>query len=322
LKVVFFGTPQFAVPTLERILEARHQVVAVVTQPDKPAGRGRKLTAPPVKDLAVARGIAVLQPQSVRTDEFAAELAALEADVAVVVAYGKILPLRILQTPRHGCLNVHASLLPAYRGAAPIQWAIVNGEEKTGVAIMQMDEGMDTGPVIAVREVPILEDDDTVSLGSMLSYVGAEAMVEVLARLAEHGVLESTAQDHAAATKAPLIKREMAAIDWSRSAESLHCHVRGFQPWPKAFTTNKGEELKIVGIEAVDADWLPASAFDVRVEPGMVVDFFKTRGFVVRTGGERGALLVTRVQPPGKPEMGAWDYVNGGALEIGTVLGQ
>jgi methionyl-tRNA formyltransferase len=114
----------------------------------------------------------------------------------------------------------------------------------------------------------------------------------------------------------------MAAIDWSRSAESLHCHVRGFQPWPKAFTTNKGEELKIVGIEAVDADWLPASAFDVRVEPGMVVDFFKTRGFVVRTGGERGALLVTRVQPPGKPEMGAWDYVNGGALEIGTVLGQ
>lgn len=322
MKVLFYGTPQFAVPTLERILESRHQVVAVVTQPDKPSGRGMKLTAPPVKQLAESKGIPVLQPASVRTDDFLAAINAFQPDVAVVVAYGKILPKRVLDLPRHGCLNVHASLLPRYRGAAPIQWAIIRGETTTGVAIMQMDEGMDTGPVIAVREVPILEDDDTVSLGHMLSYTGAEAMVEVLNQLEADGSLASTPQNHAVATLAPLIKREMARIDWSQAAPELLCHVRGFQPWPKAYTQFGAIELKITGVEACSSDWVPASAFDERVAPGTIVEIFKGTGFVVRVGGDRGVITVTRVQPPGKPEMGAFDFVNGGGAHVGQVLGR
>jgi methionyl-tRNA formyltransferase len=219
-------------------------------------------------------------------------------------------------------LNVHASLLPSYRGAAPIQWAIIRGETKTGVAIMQMDEGMDTGPVIDMREVPILEDDDTVSLGYMLSLTGAMAMVETLDRLAAEGSLTAEPQDHSKATYAPLIKREMARVDWSRSPEELICHVRGFHPWPKAFTTLGGTELKITGADACSADWVPASSFDERVEPGTIVEVFKGRGFAVRTGGERGIMTILKVQPPGKPEMGAFDFVNGGGAEIGKVLGK
>ncbi|MBI1289661.1 methionyl-tRNA formyltransferase [bacterium] len=322
MKVLFYGTPQFAVPTLERLLESKHEVVAVVTQPDKPSGRGMKLTASPVKVLAVSRGIPVLQPQSVKTEEFHAEIAKFAPDVAVVVAYGKILPRRVLDVPRHGSLNVHASLLPGYRGAAPIQWAIIRGETKTGVAIMQMDEGMDTGAVVDMREVPILEDDDTVSLGHMLSYTGAEAMVQTLDRLAEEGSLAATPQEHDKATYAPLIKREMARIDWTQAPEQLLCHIRGFQLWPKAFTALGAIELKITGADACSADWVPASAFDDRVAPGTIVEVFKGRGFAVRTGGERGVITITRVQPPGKPEMGAFDFLNGGGAEVGKVLGQ
>ena len=321
MRVVFFGTPTFAVPTLQMLLDSPHEVVAVVTQPDKPAGRGHKLNAPPVKVLALEHDIPVLQPKSVRTPEFAEQLRALAADVAVVVAYGKILPKAVLDAPRYGCLNVHASLLPAYRGAAPIQWAIINGEQHTGITIMQLDEGLDTGPMIARRELPILEDDDTLSLTNMLSYVGAELMVEVLAQLERDGSLPKEAQDPEKASYAPLIEREMARIDWSKPAEKILWAVRGFQPWPKTFTSLKGRELKITGAEACATEWVPESAFDERIKPGTVVEIFKGRGFVVRTGGEKGLVLVTRVQPPDKPEMGAQDFVNGGGLEIGTVLG-
>jgi methionyl-tRNA formyltransferase len=321
LKVIYFGTPQFAVPTLQRLIESSHHVVGVVSQPDKPSGRGMKLTAPPVKQLAAEHGLPILQPTSVRTPEFLDSIQKLQPDVAVVVAYGKILPKAVLQAPRHGCLNVHASLLPAYRGAAPIQWAIIRGETTTGVSIMQMDEGMDTGPVITTREVPILEDDDTVSLSDMLSLVGAEAMIEVLDQLERDGTLPSTPQDHASATLAPLIKREMGRIDWSAERDTILRHVRGFQPWPKAYTTINGDEIKILGIEPCAADWVPATAFDDRVAPGTIVEIFKGRGFVVRTGGEKGVALVTRVQPPGKQAMGAFDYVNGGGASVGTRLG-
>ncbi len=321
MKTVFFGTPDFAVPTLRALLESRHEVAAVVTQPDKPAGRGRKVLAPPVKTLALEHGLPVLQPGSVRKEEFISEFARLEPDVAVVAAYGKILPQAALSIPKHGCLNVHASLLPAYRGAAPIQWAIVEGEHRTGITIMKMDEGMDSGPMIAASEVDILEDDDARSLSDLLALEGAQLMVRVLDELEDRGSLEMKEQDHAAATRAPLIKREMARIDWSQPAWKTHCAVRGFQPWPKAFTTIKGRELKITGVEACDPSWLSATAFHERVPPGMVVDIFKGRGFVVRCGGEKEALLVTKVQPPGKAEMGAIDFVNGGGLTVGDVLG-
>ncbi len=322
VRTVFFGTPDFAVPTLRALLESRHTVAAVVTQPDKPVGRGRKLASPPVKLLALEHGLPVLQPESVRTEEFFSEFAALEPDVAVVTAYGKILPVPVLETPKHGCLNVHASLLPAYRGAAPVQWAIINGETRTGVTIMKMDQGMDSGPIIATSGVDILEDDDARSLADLLALEGARLMVRVLDELEETGTLPLTEQDHGAATRAPLIKREMARIDWSWPAETIHCAVRGFLPWPKAYTTAGGKELKITGVEAVDPAWLSATAFHERVPPGMVVDIFKGRGFVVRTGGEKEALLVTKVQPPGRAEMGAIDFVNGGGISVGDVLGR
>lgn len=309
-------------PTLERLLETPHEVVGVVTQPDKPSGRGRKLTAPPVKRLAEAHGLRVLQPESVKTEGFAEELRGLSADVAVVVAYGKILPKRVLDAPRHGCLNIHGSLLPAYRGAAPIQWAVINGEAKTGVTIMRMDEGMDTGPMIATQEVDILEDDDAISLGNVLSLMGAKLMIEVLETLERDGVLAEREQDHSKATKAPLIKREMAEIDWSKDFEKTICAIRGFQPWPKAYTFLKDTEIKIVGAEACDPAWVPQSAFDARVSPGTVVEVLKGRGFVVRAGGERGLVLVTRVQPAGKAEMGAFDFVNGGGVDVGSCFGR
>ncbi|MDX2177739.1 MAG: methionyl-tRNA formyltransferase [Candidatus Sumerlaeia bacterium] len=321
MRVVFFGSPAFALPTLQMLIDSPHEVAAVVSQPDKPAGRGLRMTPPPVKELALANGLPVLQPEKVRTDAFAEELAALAPDVAVVVAYGKILPKRILETPRHGCLNIHASLLPKYRGAAPIQWAIVRGETKTGVSIMQLDEGMDTGAVVSTAEVDILEDDDARSLADMLSMVGADEMRKALERLAADGRLDATPQDHAQATMAPLIKRDDARIDWARSAEEIICAARGFVVWPQAFTANAGKELKITGVDACAADWVVAGALDDdRIPPGTVVDALKPRGFVVKTGN-RGLLLVTKVKPEGGKEMGALDALNGGVVRIGARLG-
>lgn len=322
MKVLFYGTPSFAVPALERLLESRHKVVAVVTQPDKPAGRGKKLTAPPVKALAEQHGLPVLQPASVRKPEFLAEITPLQPDVAVVVAYGKILPRAVLDLPRHGSINIHASILPKYRGAAPIQWAIINGERETGVTIMQMDEGLDSGPIIDIERMDILDDDDAESVANMLSMMGGAKIVEVLDRLESEGSLPRTEQDHEAATRAPLIEREMARIDWSRKAEEVILSIRGFLPWPKAFTTIGGKELKITGADGCHPDWVHEAAFREEVAPGTVVDILKGRGIVVRSGGEKGLVLVTRVQPEGKPQMGAADFVNGGGVEVGDVFGK
>lgn len=321
MRVVFFGTPQFAVPTLERLLDSSHTVVAVVAQPDKPSGRGLKLAAPPVKLLAQSRGIPVLQPKSVKTAEFAEALRSLAADVAVVVAYGKILPKAVLEIPRHGCLNVHASLLPSYRGAAPIQWAVANGERRTGISIMKLDEGMDTGPVALMEEVDILEDDDARSLADMLSMVGADAMLRTLDRLERDGELHFDPQDHARASHAPLIERENARIDWKQSAERIICLVRGFVVWPKAFTTLDGAELKITAVEMGDRGWLSDEELaGDRVAPGTVIDVLKGRGFLVKAG-DGNPVLVRRVQFPGKAEIGADDAVNGGLVKIGMRLG-
>ncbi len=320
MKVLFYGTPEFAVPTLQHLLDSNHEVVAVVTQPDKPFGRGRKLKAPPIKELAEQHNIPVLQPTSVKKGDFLEAIKPFAPDVAVVVAYGKILPRAVLDLPRHGCINIHASLLPKYRGAAPIQWAVVNGEETTGVTIMQMEEGLDSGPIIAREEVPILEDDDANSVANMLSMVGAAKIVDVLDQLEAGGSLSMEPQDHEAATLAPLIKRDMARIDWTKSAEEIIWLIRGFLLWPKAFTTLKDSEIKIVGADACAPDWVPASAFTDDIEPGTVVEVLKRRGFVVKTGGDHGVVLITRVQPPGKPEMGAFDYVNGGGIDVGNIF--
>ncbi len=322
MKILFFGTPHFAVPTLQRLIESPHKIAGVITQPDKPKGRGRKLAPPPVKELALEHDLHVLQPRSVKKEDFHQEIAALDADAAVVVAYGKILPSAVLETPRHGCLNIHASLLPQYRGAAPIQWALANCEQKTGITIMQMDEGMDRGPIIAQQEIDILEDDDAISVSNMLSMVGAELMAQVLDDLEKNGDLAKEPQDDSQASMAPLIERDMARIDWGESAEKIICRVRGFLPWPKAFTSLNGKELKITAAEACDKAWVPATAFDERLPTGSLVEILKSRGFVVKCGGEEGLVLVTRVQPEGKPEMGAFDFYNGGGIGIGDLLGR
>ncbi len=318
MKVVFFGSPAFAVPTLEKLLDAGHEIAAVVTQPDKPAGRGLQVKAPPVKTYALERGLAVMQPTSARSPEFAEQLRSIAPDVAVVVAYGKILPRAVLDIPRHGCLNVHASLLPKYRGAAPIQWALINGERTTGISIMRLDEGMDTGPVVSRVEVEILEDDDAVSLANMLSMTGAEEMRAVLDRLARDGRLEATPQNDAEATMAPLIERGTARIDWEMPAEEVILRVRGFLPWPKAWTVAGDREYKLLSAEACDADWLVAKSVERdEILPGTIVDVLKGRGIVIKAG-RRTLVLVARLQPQDKPPMRATDAVNGGLIRIGT----
>ncbi len=319
MKVVFYGTPEFALPTLERLIDSSHEVVAVVTQPDRPAGRGRKLTPPPVKVRALEAGLPVIQYKSARDPELLETLRPYAPDVAVVVAYGNILPKTLLDLPKHGSLNIHASLLPKYRGAAPIQWAIVNGETKSGVSIMQMDEGMDTGPEVARAEVDILEDDDAISLSGMLSLQGSALMVEVLDELEAKGSLESTEQDHASATRAPMISKDDARINWSLNAEKVILMIRGFLPWPRAWTMKKEDRYAFTGAEACAAEWLPGNAFEDRIPTGAVLEALKGRGFAVKCG-EKTAVLITRVQPPGKPEMGGFDAVNGGSVKIGDLF--
>lgn len=312
LRTVFFGTPQFAVPPLEALIESDvADVVAVVCQPDRPAGRGLRLTAPPVKVVAGRHGLPVLQPERLRGTDFAAQLAAFAPDVAVVAAYGRILPPDVLAVPRHGCLNIHASLLPRHRGAAPIQWALIEGDRETGVTIIKMDEGCDTGPIVAQERCEILEDDDARSLSDMLSVSGARLMVEVLERLAREGHLDARPQDESLATKAPLLTKEDGLLDWTQPAVALHNRIRGLTPWPGAQTLAGEQRLKILQAE-------PIPAHHPGAEPGQVVEVDTRRGFVVATGS--GFLLVQRVQPAGKAAMTGADAVNGGHVRLGQTL--
>jgi methionyl-tRNA formyltransferase len=318
MKIAYLGTPEFAVPTLRALIESRHEVAVVVSQPDRPAGRGQRLAPTPVKAVALEAGIPVLQPESAKAPEFREELAALGVDAAVVVAYGQILPAALLSVPRFGFLNVHASLLPKYRGAAPIQWAVARGERQTGVTIMQIEQGLDSGPIIAAEAIDILDDDDARSVADMLSMVGARLMVDVLDDIEAKGRVDSTPQDHALATKAPMITRDDARIDWNRAAEDIICQVRGFVVWPGARTERDGEAIKILGAEGVPQDWTSADWRDERVSPGTVVEVLKGAGVVVKCG--QGLVALTRVQFPGKKPMDALDAVNGGLLKAGDRL--
>lgn len=318
MKLAFFGTPQFAAVALQRLIETHHRIALVVTQPDKPAGRGRKVALPPVKELALQAGLPVEQPASVRKPEFAERIRALELDAAIVVAYGRILPGSLLSIPRHGFLNIHGSLLPKYRGAAPIQWAIANGERRTGVSIMQIDEGLDSGPVLDEAAVDILDDDDARSLHDILAFTGADLLVRTLEEIERTGRVECTPQDHAQATHAPIIKREDARIDWSRSAEEIICAVRGFVLWPGAHTDKDGVEFKILGAEGGDPAWTDVAWENEKIPCGAVVDVQKGRGFLVKTG--KGLLLATRIKPAGKKEMDADSAVNGGIVGVGTLF--
>lgn len=305
MRVLFWGTPEFAVPSLRALLGEGHEVVAVVTQPDRAAGRGRKLKASEVKKTAIEEGLRVLAPERPRGEGFLAELRALRPEISVVAAYGHILPREVLDLPKRGSVNVHASLLPELRGAAPVNWAIARGLPRTGVTIMEMTEGLDEGPILLQREVPIAEDDTASGLYQRLAEVGAEALIEALALL-EVGALEARPQDETFATYAPKVDREVARIDWSRPAADLACHVRGMDATPGAWTTLDGESIKLFRPKALEK---PADA-----PPGTILRGERDEGLLVATG--RGVLRLERVHPPGGRRMEAAAWLHGrGSLE-------
>lgn len=313
MRVVFFGTPEFALPSLRILLQPQSpfEVVGLVCQPDRPQGRGQKVLPPPTKVLAQAHGIPVWQPVRLRRDpQVLAALEALAADVFVVVAYGQILPLTVLQMPKLGCVNVHGSLLPAYRGAAPIQWAIANGETETGVTTMLMDEGMDTGAILLQAKLPIGPEQTSLELAPQLAQLGAELLVETLLKL-EKGELTPIPQDGSRATYAPLLKKQDFHLDWQRPAQALHNQIRAFSP--DCFTGIEGQRIKIVRSASPQLHSPPPEI--PQGSPGEVVGLARGEGIYVATG--EGSLLIRRAQLPGKKEQSAWDLVNGGQLKVG-----
>jgi methionyl-tRNA formyltransferase len=309
-RALFFGSPAFAVPSLDA-LHALGEVVGVVCQPDKPAGRGLTLTPPAVKVRAVELGLPVAQPTKLRTGEFGAWVRAQGVDVALVVAYGRILPLDVLEGPRLGCVNVHASLLPKYRGAAPITWAVVHGERESGVTLMKLDEGMDTGATFARVTTPIGPDETAGELSERLARLGAEAVTAWLPRYLA-GAVTLEAQGESRATTAPMLDKEHGRIDWTRGARQVHDHVRGMSPWPGASTTSRGKTLKVHATHAIGAA-APAGA-----RAGQVVLADKAR--VLVACGE-GCVELLRVQPEGKRTVTGAEWVMGRGVAEGDVLG-
>jgi len=307
LRIVFFGTPEFAVPALRALLAGNDDVVAVVCQPDKPAGRGQHLTPPPVKELALEMGVDVLQPAKLRTPDFAEVLLPLAPNLIVVAAYGKILPPSILDLPQYGCINVHASLLPKYRGAAPIQWAIRRGEERTGVTIMQMNERMDAGDILFQHETPIGPHETYGELQERLAELGVTALMDTIGRL-HAGAVTRTPQREADMTLAPMIKKDEGRIDWAQPATVLARMTRAFNPWPSAYTHLDGKLLKIHRAHPT-----PAAT---HAAPGTVTATADT--LAVATGD--GVLVIDELQLEGRKRLAAADFVRGG-LKTGTVLG-
>jgi methionyl-tRNA formyltransferase len=307
-RAIFFGTPEFAVPALAGLAEVS-DVVLVVTQPDRPKGRGMKLAPPAVKELALKLGIPVVQPSKVRVPEFAAELRAQHADLALVVAYGRILPLPVLTAPRLGCLNLHASLLPKLRGAAPIQWSIVHGDHETGVCLMQMDEGLDTGPVLARAVLPIAPDETAGELSPRLAALGAQLVQAQLPRFVA-GELRAVPQDHAQASLAPLLSKEDGEVDWRDSARAIHDRVRGFAPWPSAYAWLDQSRLKLHRTRVVDEA-------SVQAQPGEILRAQRD-AIVVACG--RGSLALLELQLEGGRRLTAAEFVAGQRLVEGTRL--
>ncbi len=307
MRIAFLGTPAFAVPALDALSSAGHEVAVVVAQPDRPAGRGQELREPATKGWARARGVPVLQPAKVRDGVLAGQLAALSPDLLVVVAYGRILGDDLLRLAPQGAVNVHASILPRFRGAAPIQWAVAEGERETGVTIMQMDAGLDTGDILLQRTLPV-GDDDAGTLAPRLAALGGEALVLAI-RLLEAGAIVPVRQDGAKATLAPVLEKEHGRLDFRMPAARLAARIRGFAPWPGAFTSVGGRVLKIHAARADGGAGLPPGA--ARTTPdGLLVGC-----------GEGSALLVTEVQLEGKRRVPAAEFLRGHPIAEGTVLG-
>jgi len=309
--LVFCGTPPFAVPTLEKLIKVGYCVSLVVTQPDRPRGRGLAPAFSSVKEAALRLGVPVVQPEQVKNnDEFRAQLASLGPDAVIVVGYGRIIPQWMIDLPRFGNLNLHASLLPKYRGAAPIQWAIANGESVTGVTTMRIDAGLDTGDILLQRELPIGAEDTAETLGTKLAADGADLMVETLRGL-DRGEIRATPQDHAKATLAPILKKEDGRIDFQRTASNIFNRLRGFQPWPGAYTTFRGRNLQVHSAQPIE-------------QPGnLTTAKISIEGSRIFVGcGNATAIELFETQIEGKRRMPARDFINGYRLQTGETLGQ
>lgn len=309
MRVIFMGTPEFSVGTLDALVKAGHDVCLAVTQPDKPRGRGKEMQFPPVKEAALRYGIPVFQPRRVRNPECVEKLEKYHADVIVVIAFGQILPKEILELTPYGCINVHASLLPKYRGAAPIQWAIINGEKVTGVTTMQMDEGLDTGDMIMKTEIPIAPDETGESLHDKLAEAGAALCVETLAAV-QNGTAVFEKQGESTTAYAKMLTKELGNIDWNKSAAAIERLIRGLNSWPSAYTHWNGKTMKIWRASAEDGTGTDAA-------PGTVV-LVEKNVFAVQTG--EGLLKVYEVQMPGKKRMETGAFLRGNIMEPGTVL--
>jgi methionyl-tRNA formyltransferase len=307
-KIIFMGTPQFSVPGLEALHAAGHDIGLVVTQPDRPRGRGRKVTPSPVKAAALNFGIEVIQPASIRTPEFADHIESLKPDFQVVIAYGKIIPENVLALPRIGTINIHASLLPKLRGAAPIQWAIINGEKETGVCSMLMEKGLDTGDVLLTARETIRPDDTAGSLHDRLAVKGANVLIDTLKAYAKNEILPH-AQDHDLATYAPMLTKDDGLIHWSKSAVSLENFIRGVTPWPGAFTRFGDQRLKIFKSAPI--------AVETTESPGTVVQGFPDE---LRVATGEGVLSILEIQGSSGKRLSIKDFLRGHAIPPGTIL--
>lgn len=309
MKIIFMGTPDFAVASLDALVDAGHEILAVITQPDRPKGRGNKLSAPPVKERAQALGISVYQPQSVKDEAFYELLQGYKPEVIIVAAYGRILPQKVLDLPKWGAINVHGSLLPKYRGAAPIQWAILNGDKETGVSIMQMNAGMDTGDILAMKTIAIADEDTSGTLFDKLALLGGSLLTETLTKL-ERGEITPMEQDDKKASYAPMLDKDSELIQWSMAAERIHNQVRGLHPAPGAYTFWNHERLKIWQSKVVSGN--------ANAPVGAVLAI---EGESIIVNCQKDALQVFTLQPAGKKMMTAKAFANGQGLAVGSLLG-
>ena len=307
-RIIFMGTPDFAVPSLEALIKGPDHVHGVITQPDRPKGRSRKLAAPPIKELAERHHIDVFQPNKIKTEEFTGTLQDLRPDVIVVAAYGRILPPQILSLPGHGCINVHGSLLPRHRGAAPIQWSIIKGDQEVGVTIIQMDEGMDTGDILYRAAITPEAGETAGTLYPKLAELGSQALMETLDQLSSQS-LTVISQDNDQATSAPMFAKNDGLIDWSHPAQQLDCLIRGLDPWPTAFCKINGKKLQLHAPEVIHQD--------SSQKPGTLLRADRA-GLLVSTS--HSCLLIKEVKPEGKKRMDVADFLNGYPLEAGVLL--
>lgn len=308
MKVVFMGTPDIAVPCLQKIIDEKHEVLAVVTQPDKPKGRGKKMAMPPVKELAVENNIDVYQPIKARDEEFIKTIKEINPDIIVVVAFGQILPKELIDIPKYGCINVHVSLLPKYRGAAPINWVIINGEEKTGVTTMYMDEGLDTGDMILTKEFKL---DDKITAGELhdkMMVEGAEVLKETM-DLIEEGKAPRTPQNHEEFTYAPIMDKELGHVDFNKSSREIHNLVRGVNPWPSAYAIYNEGKMKIWETEVLEEK--------SSKQPGTIL---KTDKSGIKVSTNDGVILIKEIQMPNKKRMAVSEYIKGNSIEEGLIL--